>query len=72
MTYYKSLNYLNLLDQESHLIDEVWEVLDPAHCDQCYAWSVGELAWWKDSETIEGQAQIKDILAHYHGRTHAA
>ena len=66
------MTYLQLVDEEPHLVDEVWDVLDPAHCEQCYQWAIGQLVWWTDPETIEGQGQIKDIIRHYTGRSEDA
>ena len=66
------MTYLQLVDEELHEVDEVWEVLSPSHCDQCYDWSVGQLVWWTDPETIEGQAMIRDIIAHYEEVSSAA
>lgn len=63
---------INVMDLgEPEPIDIVWELLNPAHCDRCRHWSEKQSAWWTDPYEVEGQAEIREIIRHYEGSTHA-
>lgn len=56
---------INYLELEPTDLDLVLDALDPSHCDVCHRWSNGLQPWWSDPDTVEGQAQIAEIVAHY-------